>query len=144
MNKKNIGKQAIRFHHISSHFANGLLPVSFLFLLLFLLTGKNDYETASFLMALTGLCASPFTYITGILDWKIRFKSASTPLFQKKIRAGLALLIIGVIIVGIRFFMGADTLYGSSLFTGVYLCGNGVMTLLVFYLGYLGGKFLFR
>ena len=144
MDNKQIDKQAIRFHHIFSHFSNGLLPVSFFFLLLFLFTGESDYEMTSFYMALIGLCASPFTYITGIVDWKIRFKSASTPLFQKKIKAGLALLSIGVIIVGWRFLFGADSVYSSAVSTGIYLCGNAVMTLFVLYLGYLGGKFIFR
>ncbi|MBF0275458.1 MAG: hypothetical protein HQK84_09530, partial [Nitrospinae bacterium] len=85
MDQKVIDKKAVRLHHVSSHFTNGLFPTSLLFLLLYVVSGNRNFEITSYYLLIIATIANPFTYFSGILDWILRFKKARTPIFNKKV-----------------------------------------------------------
>ncbi len=134
-------KIVIHTHHISTHFTNGLFPVSSILLTLFLITPKESFESASFYCAIFGTLGIFPTYFSGIYDWKTRFKGRKTKIFNRKTRFGLLLLLLGITFV---FWRLADSqiMYSVSMGKIVFVAINYALSGLAGYLGYLGGKFI--
>jgi formate hydrogenlyase subunit 3/multisubunit Na+/H+ antiporter MnhD subunit len=89
-------------HAVASHFINGLLPVAVLFLLLGLATGNTYYEHTVVHLVAVALCAIPVSFVSGIRDWRIKFKRGKAPVFYRKIALSLTLLTLCLIALGIR------------------------------------------
>ena len=92
-----IGKINIYLHPITVHFTSALYPVSFLFLVLHLTLHQASFGQTYFYILLLATLSSPFSYATGIVDWKERYKGAKTIVFTKKLRYGMVLMATGVI-----------------------------------------------
>ena len=74
------------FHAIAAHFSNGLIPVSVLYLLLTLSTGSTYFEHTVEHLLLIVVMAIPVSFLSGINDWKKKYRAAKAPIFIKKIK----------------------------------------------------------
>jgi hypothetical protein len=90
------------FHAVASHFINGLLPVAVLFLLLGLATDNTYFEHTVVHLVAVALCTIPVSFLSGIRDWRIKFKRGKAPIFYRKIALSATLLILCLTAVGIR------------------------------------------
>jgi len=127
------------FHAVASHFVNGLVPVSVLFMLLTLITADPYFEhTIIHLIAIASMMIPP-AFLSGIRDWRIKFQGGRAPIFYRKIVLSIILTLLCASVISIRlawpdpFAAGGEIawLYGGCIF----------LTLpVVALLGHLGGK----
>jgi uncharacterized membrane protein len=137
-----IGKIDILLHPIAVHFTNALFPVSLFFLILYLVFRLDSLRYTYFYILALATISSPITYLTGIVDWKQKYKGAKTSAFVKKIRSGVALVIVGIVCTA-WYGSYPDILDGAGVGTIVFL-GLNLSTLpLTVVLGHLGGKLVF-
>jgi uncharacterized membrane protein len=141
MCKMAIKKQAQHVHHISSHFTNGLFPAASACITLFLLTGNTLFENASLCCCAIGAIGAPIVYGSGLFDWRVRFKKRRVRIFTRKRYVGGASVLISVMLIAFRLSLGDDlTTVGAVKY--VYAALIYLLTGMVTYLGYLGGKFI--
>ena len=134
-------KQAQRVHHISSHFTNGLFPAASACITLFLLTGNTLFENASLCCCAIGAIGAPIVYGSGLFDWSVRFKKRRVRIFTRKRYIGAALVLTSVLLIVFRLSLGEElTTVGAVkyIYAGIIYLLTGMVT----YLGYLGGKFI--
>ncbi len=81
-------------HAVAAHFPNALLPTCFLFLLLFIVSGQASFEATVFYLLLVTFLAVPATFVTGLIDWKMKYSGELTPIFRKKMILGLVLIFL--------------------------------------------------
>ena len=127
------------FHAVASHFINGLVPVSILFVLLTLLTADPYYEhTVIHLMFIASLMI-PFSFFSGIRDWRKKFHCNRAPIFYRKIKLTILLALLCAAVIAIRLVWSNPLAEGGGI---AWLYGGCIfMTLpVVVLLGHLGGK----
>jgi uncharacterized membrane protein len=127
------------FHAVASHFVNGLIPVSVLFLLLTLFTSDPFYDhTVIHLIGMATL-AIPFSFLSGIRDWHLKFHGSRAPIFYRKIRLTIILALLCTAVISIRLIR-PDPLAEGGVIALMY-GGCIVMALpIVVLLGHFGGK----
>lgn len=132
------------YHPIFASFPVALFPVSFASFLLYLATGKQDFEAGAYIAAAFGAAAAPVTTFTGFLDWKIRYKGYMTSVFRIKIAGAFVLIALSFPAVLLRTvapdatalpLTGTGWIYGTLLFACTSTC---------VVLGYYGGKLVFH
>lgn len=134
-------KQPQRIHHISSHFTNGLFPTASVCITFFLLTESVLFENAAFCCCGIGTLFAPVVYGSGMLDWRIRFNKRSAKIFTRKLVIGFSFVLVSSILMILRLSLGTETMTTGAmryLYAGMIY----VITCMVTYLGYLGGKFI--
>jgi len=139
--KMAIKKKAQRVHHISSHFTNGLFPAASACITLFLLKGDILFENASLCCCAIGAIGAPIVYGSGLLDWRVRFEKRRVRLFARKRAVGVALVLVSVLLIAFRLYVGTELATVGAvkyIYAGVIY----ILTGMVSYLGYLGGKFI--
>lgn len=132
-------KQSFLLHPIAAHFSNGVVPVAVLYLLLFLPTGDPFFERTVIHLLVIVLLAVPVSFYSGIREWKTKYKGAKAPVFQKKIRLSILLLVLCVIAVSIRVAV-PGVMQASGLLAWIYVASLFVMLPTVVLLGHHGGK----
>ncbi|MCJ7546471.1 MAG: hypothetical protein MUP30_06550 [Deltaproteobacteria bacterium] len=137
-----IGKTDTLLHPIAVHFTNALFPVSFFFLVLYLLLRQDSVRQTYFYILALATISSPFSYLTGIADWKQRYKGAKTSLFSKKMRYGICLIVIGAFCTAWYWF-SPGVLDDRGVTIIVFLIVNLLTIPLAVALGHLGGKLVF-
>ena len=136
------GKIYLQFHPIAVHFTNALFPVALFFLCLYLIFRVESFRYTYFYILALATISSPIAYFTGVVDWKQRYKGAKTSTFVKKIRSGIALIIVGLVCTA-WYGSYPGILDGAGFGTIVFL-GLNLSTLpLTVALGHLGGKLVF-
>lgn len=136
-----IKKQAQRIHHISSHFTNGLFPAASACITLFLLTGNTLFENASLCCCAIGAIGAPIVYGSGLFDWRVRFKKRRVRIFIRKRYIGAALVLTSLLLIVFRLSLGDEFATVGAvkyIYAGLIYLLTGMVT----YLGYLGGKFI--
>ena len=86
-------------HPISAHFPSAFFPFSALFLVLFIITGNIAFEVGAKYTLWAGVMTNPIAIISGLIDWKLRYKGARVPIFKKKITYSITAQILAVICV---------------------------------------------
>jgi hypothetical protein len=132
-------KQGFVLHSVAAHFSNGMLPVALLYLLLFLPTGDPFFERTVIHLLVIVLLAVPVSFYSGIRDWKVKYKGAKAPVFQKKIRLSILLSVLCVAAVSIRVAAPEVMLRGGVL-AWIYVAVLFAMLPTVVLLGHHGGK----
>lgn len=132
-------KQSFMLHPVAAHFSNGVIPVAVLYLLLFLPTGNLYFEHTVINLLVIVLLAVPFSFYSGIRDWKRKYKAAKTPVFQKKIRLSILLSVLCVITVSIRIAV-PDVMLTKGLLSWIFAVSLFLMLPTVVLLGHYGGK----
>ena len=136
-----IKKQAQRLHHVSSHLTNGLFPTASLCITLFLLTGNILFENAALCCCAVGTLGAPIVYGSGFIDWHVRFNARRGRIFNRKRAVGAVLVLASLLAIVFRLYIGSDAATVGAvkyIYAGVVYLLTGV----VGYLGYLGGKFI--
>ncbi|NMW20973.1 MAG: hypothetical protein HKK67_04955 [Chlorobiaceae bacterium] len=132
-------KKTFLFHAIAAHFSNGLIPVSVLYLLLTLSTGSIYFEHTVEHLILIVILAIPVSFISGIYDWKKKYRGAKAPIFIKKIRLSALLFLLCISAVTIRLSIpNIMTLHGIEHWLYIILLFS--MLPVVTLLGHYGGK----
>ncbi|MDA8120940.1 MAG: hypothetical protein M0Z38_00045 [Deltaproteobacteria bacterium] len=136
--------EGIYFHPIFVHFPQALFPVAFAAFLLYGATGVRDFEVGAFLMAAAGAAAAPVTTLTGLLDWKIRYKGYMTSVFRIKIVGAFVLIALSIPAVLLRLLsadVAALPLSGLGFaYAGLLAACAGTCVVL----GHYGGKLVFH
>lgn len=125
-------------HPISVHVPNGVVPVAFVFVLLFLFFGSPALDMAAFLNLVFVLLAMPVVIFTGYSDWKKKYSGAMTRVFKTKMICAAVLSSTAFITVVWRAF---DSSAGSSV---IYLLLNAVILVSAGVAGFMGGKLVFK
>lgn len=137
-----IGRHEFLFHPIAVHFTNALFPVSLLFLALSFISPDHSFRDAYGYTLTLGALSAPFSYLTGIADWRHRYKGAKTDIFSKKLRSGIALIIAGVVCAA--WYWGSPPILDEGgVITAVFLGLNAATLPLTIVLGHLGGRLVF-
>ncbi len=126
-------------HAVAAHFSNGVIPVAVLYLLLALPTGSLFFERTVIHLLVIVFLAVPFSFFSGLNDWKTKYKGARTPVFVMKIRLGVALELLVVAAVAIRLSV-PDVMTMSGLLYWCYVLLLLAMLPVVVLLGHYGGK----
>jgi len=127
------------FHAIAAHFSNGLIPVAVLYLMLTLSTGNTYFEHTVEHLILIVVMAIPVSFLSGIRDWKTKYRGAKAPIFIKKIRLSAMLFIFCISAVSIRLCI-PDVMSRQGIEHWMYLVLLFSMLPVVTLLGHYGGK----
>jgi rubredoxin len=130
-------------HAVAAHFPNGLLPTAAAFLILFLVTGQPQLESAAFSLVVVTVLVAPVSIASGIFDWRTKFAGIPAKIFYKKICLAVTLLLCGVSALWLRW--GDPRLLaraggGGALYLGLF----ATMLVCVVLLGHYGGKLVFK
>ncbi|MBM3162583.1 MAG: hypothetical protein FJZ79_04555 [Chlorobi bacterium] len=132
-------KTTFLLHAIAAHFSNGLIPVAVLYLLLTLPTGNPFFEhTVQHLLWITFL-AIPVSFLSGIHDWKTKYRAAKAPVFIKKIRLSGVLFVLCALGVALRLGV-PDIMERGDILHWLYVADLFGMLPVVTLLGHYGGK----
>lgn len=137
-----IGKIDVLFHPIAVHFTNALFPVAFFFLVLYFLFNQDSFRQTYFYILVLATISSPIAYLTGIIDWKQRYKGAMTSVFSKKIRSGIGLMVVGALCT-VWYGFNPCVVDSTGVAKTVFLALNLSTLPLAVVLGHLGGKLVF-
>ncbi|MHC4437574.1 MAG: hypothetical protein ACYS3S_09460, partial [Planctomycetota bacterium] len=88
-----------------------------------------------------GAIGAPIVYVSGLFDWRIRFEKRRVRIFTRKCYVGAALVLTSVMLIIFRLSLGDEfTTVGALKY--IYAAIIYLMTGMVTYLGYIGGKFI--
>jgi uncharacterized membrane protein len=130
-------------HPIAVHFPNGLLPVSFIFMMLALWFESEPLGIAAFCNLVFVAAAMPLVLFSGYVEWKNRYKGARTHRFMTKITcAGLVAVCVlsAVIWWSVQPNVLQDISGGRSIFILINLLGLIAAAIA----GLIGGKLVFK
>ena len=137
-----IGAYNLHLHSMSVHFTNALYPVALFFLIL-----SNYYQPefsrfAYFHVMILATVSVPVSYLTGLTEWKKKYRGFTTAIFLRKIKYGLVVFGLGLLCT---IWYGASPGIVESAGIGrtaFYACNVAIVPI-IFYLGYLGGRLVF-
>ncbi len=138
-----LGELDLHLHGISIHFTSALYPVAILFMFLFLLFGKTSFLHTYFYMMVLATLSLPFSYLTGILEWRQKFEGVRLPIFMAKIICGIAVFVIGAACT-VWYALWPGVLEGGGIVMVIFILLNVSILPLLVILGYLGGKVLYE
>jgi rubredoxin len=130
-------------HPISTHVPNGVLPISFLFILLTLITGSISLGTAALCNVVMVLLTVPLVIFTGYIEWRYRYKGVMTKQFKVKITSAIVVAASSLILV-IWWIVNPDVLYTASMARKVFFLVSFIMLAAAGIAGFIGGKLVFR
>jgi uncharacterized membrane protein len=137
-----IGKYTIRLHSISAHFTNTLYPVAIFFLLLYHVTDQDSFRNTYFYLMILATLSGPFSYLTGIIEWKQKYKGAKVEVFVRKYRYGLVLVGLGTLCT-LWYYVDPQILTDQGGLYIPFIILNFSVLPFAIYLGYLGGKLVY-
>lgn len=132
------------FHPIPVHFPLALYPSSFLSFLLYFFYGLLELEHAAYIMLFLGTVALPLTIISGIADWKIRYRGQLTRVFKIKIISAFLILIFSLPAILIRFANPELVALPLNLMGWVYFILLGFSLIPCMIVGHYGGTLVFH
>ena len=127
------------FHAVSSHFVNGLVPVSVLFMLLTVTTADPYFEHTVIHLICVAAVTIPLSFLSGIRDWRIKFHGGRAPIFYRKIGLSIVLALLCAAVISIRLMYSNPLAAGGGI---AWLYGGCILMTLpvVVLLGHFGGK----
>lgn len=132
-----------RLHSVVAHFPCGLLPTCALFLLVYLIVGHPGLEATVFWLLLVVMAAAPVSLASGLYVWQKHFSGRRAGIFFKKIGLALALLVMGLVAVLLRFDH-PDLMTAGGWHSWLYLACCGGMLGCAVLLGHYGSKLVFQ
>ncbi|MCC6544726.1 MAG: hypothetical protein IT392_09525 [Nitrospirae bacterium] len=138
-----IQQKDIHIHSIFIHFTNSLYPVAILFMFLFLLFGNTSFHQTYFYIMVLATFSVPVSYLTGLLEWRKRFKGIMIPIFAAKIKYGVVVFIIGGCSTLWHYLSPSILVRGDILSVLFILLNISIMVPLI-YLGHLGGIIVYE
>lgn len=129
-------------HAVAAHFPNALVPTALVFTVVALLIAPDNLDAAVWYLLLVLVPTASAALVTGLYEWKVRFKGKSAIIFRRKIQFAALLLILLGVTIGLRYWLGDPlTRIGpwTWFFSGLLLAMLGCVTML----GHYGGKLVF-
>lgn len=136
-------KLDIHIHSMLIHFTNGLFPVAVLFMLIYLVSGNRSFDVAHFYVLVAACVSVPFSYATGILEWRRRYQGAMLPMFVTKVRFGMSVFVLGAA-SAIWHYLSPGVLTGGGVAALGYVILNLAVLVPVVYLGHLGATIVYE
>ena len=133
----------LHVHPISAHFPNALFPISAGMIILYIIFNFECFEKTAYYCLIFGFLGSPVGMLSGINDWKKRYKGAKVPLFLEKRRLSIILTILSFILIIIRTLI-PDIATSGGIKQWIYIVLIFSLTPIAGRLGYLGGKLVFK
>lgn len=130
-------------HPISTHIPNGVLPISFLFILLALISGSTSLGTAAFCNVIMVVLTIPFVIFSGYVEWQHRYKGALTNPFKLKIICAI-IVAAGTLLMAIWWIASPDVLSTASMGRKLFIFISLVTLAAAGLAGHIGGKLVFR
>lgn len=130
-------------HPVSVHVPNGVIPFSFLFVLLYIVTGCKALEIAAFVNMVFVVLALPFVIFSGYVEWQKRYRGFPGNRFIQKIVYAAVVASSALILVVWRLF-DPDVLAAGSSGRWPHVILYAVMLGAAAMAGLIGGKFVFR
>ncbi len=137
-----IGTFSIHAHAISVHFTNALYPVAVLFLLLFKVFQEDSLRSTYFHIMLLASLSAPISFVTGVVEWKQKYKGVRVKIFSNKYIYGIILVAVGSTCT-IWNFLSPEIVTSKGSLHIIHLSLNVTILPLAAYLGHLGGKLVF-
>jgi len=131
-------------HPIFIHFPQGLFPVAFASLCIYLLTGFREYEAGAFVAALFGALVAPLTTAAGFFDWWNRYQAYLTSVFKIKITGSFVLMALAGPAALLRAFHPDLAVLPLAGLGWVYFGLLAACTGTCVVLGHYGGKLVFH
>jgi len=128
-------------HPITVHFPNGVLPLSFLFIVLAMASGCKWLAIAAQVNLAFLALTMPLVLFTGYIEWQKRYKSARTNRFIAKI-ASAAIVAALSVVVTLWWLVSPQVLESPARYP--FLFANLVMLAAAIVAGLIGGKLVFR
>lgn len=128
-------------HPVSVHFPNGVLPVVVVLLFLAFLTGNATMAKAGFYNLVFVLLSLPVVLVAGVVEWKKKYNSALTTMFQIKIAAATVTTVLCLVSV-VWFLFQPDVIFSSKAW--IFIVLNLVMLSSAGVAGFIGGKLVFK
>ena len=130
-------------HPISTHFPNGVLPISFLFIVLALISGATSLSTAAFYNTVMVLLTIPFVIFSGYVEWQHRYKGIMTNLFKMKIACAV-IVTTGTLLMTVWWVASPNILHTASAGRNIFIFISLVTLAAAGIAGLIGGKLVFR
>jgi len=130
-------------HPISTHIPNGVLPISFLFVLLAVITGSAPLGTAAFYNVAMVLLTVPLVIFPGYVAWQYRYKGVMTTQFRVKIVCAVVVAVSALILV-IWWILNPEILHDASAARKGFIFISFIMLIAAGIAGFIGGKLVFR
>ena len=130
-------------HPVSVHIPNGVLPVSFVFLLLAAVSGSDALRIAACCNMIFVVLSMPLVLFTGYVEWKKRYKGFVSRRFLTKIVCA-AIVAATSFVVAVWLLAEPDVLTAESGHRLVFLLTNLIMLGAAATAGFIGGKLVFR
>lgn len=127
------------FHAVASHFVNGLVPVAVIFMLLTIVTANSYFEHTVFHLICVASVAVPVSFFSGIRDWRVKFNGGRAPIFYRKIKLSISLVILCSAIIAIRLEWH-DPIAAGGRIAWLYVGCISLTLPVVVLLGHLGGR----
>jgi hypothetical protein len=130
-------------HPMSTHIPNGVLPISFLFIILALISGSASLSTAAFCNVIMVVLTLPFVIFSGYVEWQHRYKGAMTNRFKLKIICAMVVA-AGTLLMAIWWIASPDVLSTASMGRKLFIFISLVTLAAAGIAGLIGGKLVFR
>ena len=130
-------------HPVSTHIPNGVLPISFLFILLALISGSTSLSTAAFCNIIMVVLTTPLVIFSGYVEWQNRYKGIMTTQFRLKITCAI-IVAAGTLVMALWWGMSPDILSLASAGRKLFILISLVTLAAAGIAGFIGGKLVFR
>jgi len=130
-------------HPVSVHIPNGVLPISFVLMILSTLTGATSLATAAHINMVFVVLTLPFVLFSGYIEWQYRYKGLRSSRFITKIICAGIVTVTSVLLVLWRVADPA-ILQAPSLARNGFLFIGLIMLAAAVIAGLIGGKLVFK
>ena len=130
-------------HPVSVHIPNGVLPVSFVLMILSTLTGITSLATAAHINMVFVVLTLPFVLFSGYIEWQKRYKGLRSSRFITKIICAGIVTITSVLLV-LWWVADPGILQTPSLARNAFLFIGLIMLAAAAIAGLIGGKLVFK
>ncbi len=138
-----VKQKDFHIHSICIHFTNALYPVAVFFIFLFLITGNESFDKTYFYIMVLATLSVPFSYASGVIEWRRRYQGAMIDIFFKKFRFGVVVFLLGSAATLWRYF-SPEVLNGGGIKVALFVLLNLLILPLIVYLGHVGGKIVYE
>ncbi len=130
-------------HPISTHVPNGVLPVSFIFIILATFFGFISLGTAALCNMAFVVISLPFVLFSGYVEWQNRYQGLMSSLFITKIAAA-AIVTLSAVLLVIWWIFDPGVLQAPSLARKIFIFLSFIMLAAAGIAGFIGGKLVFK
>jgi predicted heme/steroid binding protein/uncharacterized membrane protein len=127
-------------HPAIVHFPVGLLLVVPLLQAFAHLTVSPSTEWAAFCCLLLGVATIPPAIVTGYFTWWVNYECAESTVISRKRMLAWVSFFLGVGLLFVRLLIVSDPLTANVGVSGAYFMGLLLLSVIISYIGFLGGK----